>query len=189
MWRARPLPEPHGMMPSAVSEPQSAIAVSLTVPSPPAAMTMSEPSAMACRAKSVASPGPVVNLVSTLMPTSASREVTRSARPFFLPVPEMGLIISKAFLVSITGAKLRNLNEREKLLLPYLKLLNISLILLGGKVNIISKICFLNKKQVRHRPHNLRRRLPPSARKRSPHLHRERLLSEENKVVQIIILE
>ena len=40
-WRASPLPEPHGMMPRAVCEPHNASAVSLTVPSPPAANTAS----------------------------------------------------------------------------------------------------------------------------------------------------
>ncbi len=40
-WRAKPLPEPQGMIPRTVSVSRKAAAVSLTVPSPPAANTAS----------------------------------------------------------------------------------------------------------------------------------------------------
>ena len=50
--RARPLPEPAGMIASAAAVPTSAVATSLTVPSPPHATTMRAPRSTAPRASS-----------------------------------------------------------------------------------------------------------------------------------------
>ena len=61
-WRARPLPEPHGTMPSAVSECTSERATSFTVPSPPTATAMSVFSATQRLAISAAWPAYSVNM-------------------------------------------------------------------------------------------------------------------------------
>ena len=55
-WRASPLPDPQGMIPKAVEVLSSAPAVSLIVPSPPAAITVVTPRAAASDASIWADP-------------------------------------------------------------------------------------------------------------------------------------
>ena len=62
---ASTLTVPVGMMASGTSLPARPLMVSLTVPSPPTAQTMSNPALTASRARRLASPGSVVSSSST----------------------------------------------------------------------------------------------------------------------------
>lgn len=99
-WRASPLPEPQGMIPKATPVPHRALAVSLTVPSPPAASTISKPLSTASRANVVASSAEAVRLVVTAIPSRPSRSATRSSSPSLREVPETGFIMSRACFLS-----------------------------------------------------------------------------------------
>ena len=98
--RASPLPEPHGMMASAVCEPMSARPTSLTVPSPPTAMMRSALPAY-CFAISSACPAWRVVMVSCVIPASSRRAPIIAASLSLPCVPACGLIMTTTCGLSI----------------------------------------------------------------------------------------
>lgn len=94
---ARPLPEPAGMMPSAVGDSLKARATSLTVPSPPTATTISTPSSTKDFVSSAACPEYSVKTVLTSYFLASMCESIRAGMPSLLAVPDMGLIMNDIF--------------------------------------------------------------------------------------------
>ena len=98
--RAKPLPEPLGITPKAVSVPARPRAVSLMVPSPPMATAASNPARAASCASSVAWPGALVRRISApgkLSCMAEAIEAILSASPFNLPL--CGFKIKRMFII------------------------------------------------------------------------------------------
>ena len=99
--RASPLPEPHGIIPRAVELLMSAEPISLTVPSPPTAMTASIAS-LWLAAISVAWPAWVVCTMSNSISVLFVNSLISFSIVFFFPTPECGFITYRICFLSMS---------------------------------------------------------------------------------------
>ena len=102
---ARPFPEPHGIIPMAVSDCMRALPTSFMVPSPPMATTMSACSSFAFSAIFVACPAYCVHWI-VYENLSLSRYFSTSLGiPAFFTVPEIGFMMNTIFFLVAIVAK------------------------------------------------------------------------------------